>query len=197
MPFLARSRACQMIDHSRLFIVTVPVIVIACVCMNTRAKIIGIRHQAPDSVVVRTQSSSERLSLDDDDILNRSVASASLNTSNLLNNIHTLHDLAEDSVLAVKVRRGSKADEELTAVGTRAAVGHGQNTRTSVLQRAIKFVCELAAPDRLSTTTGTGRVTTLKHEAWDDAVEDDAVVLTCVGEASEVLACLNGVGKCT
>jgi hypothetical protein len=93
-------------------------------------------------------------------------------------------------VLAVQVRSRGEADEELTAVGARAAVGHGQDTGASVLERAVELVLELAAPDGLSTTTGTSGVTALQHEAGDDAVEDDAVVLASVGETCKVLTCL-------
>jgi hypothetical protein len=62
-----------------------------------------------------------------------------------------------------------------------------------VLERTVELVLELAAPDGLSTTTGAGGVTALEHEAGNDAVEDDAVVLASVGEACKVLTCLSPV----
>lgn len=96
-------------------------------------------------------------------------------------------------MLAVQVRSRGEADEELTAVCAGAAVGHGQDTSAGVLQRAVELVLELAAPDGLSTTAGAGGVTALQHEAGDDAVEDDAVVLAGVGEACKVLTCLRCV----
>jgi len=61
-----------------------------------------------------------------------------------------------------------------------------------VEERVVEFVLELAAPDGLAAATSAGGVTALEHEAGDDAVEDDAVVLAGVGEAGEVLACLCG-----
>lgn len=140
----------------------------------------------------RERSSSEGLGLDDNDILNGPVARTCSDISNLLHDIHAVDDLAKHSVLAVQVRGGSKTDEELTAVGARTAVGHGQDTGASVLERAVELVLELATPDGLSATAGACGVAALEHEAGDDAVEDDAVVLACVGEACKVLTCLCG-----
>lgn len=86
---------------------------------------------------------------------------------------------------------GSEADEELTAVGGRAAVGHRQDTGTRVLELRVELVLELAAPERLTTSTVAELiVAALQHEAGDDTVEDDVVVLASISEACEVLTCL-------
>jgi len=47
------------------------------------------------------------------DLLHGPVASSGPDAAKLVNNILALHNLAEDGVLAVKVRSGTKGDEEL------------------------------------------------------------------------------------
>lgn len=46
------------------------------------------------------------------DLLNRAITRASLDGAKLVDNVHALHDLAKDSVLAVKVRGGAQRDED-------------------------------------------------------------------------------------
>ena len=80
-------------------------------------------------------------------------------------------DLSEDDVLAVKVRRGGEAEEELRAVGVGAGVRHGEDTSASVSVCEV-LIAKLSAIDGLTTSAITsGEVATLGHEAWDDAVE--------------------------
>ncbi len=55
-------------------------------------------------------------------------------------------------------------------------------------QARHELVFELGAVDAGAATAGTGWVTALDHEARDDAVEDDVVVLAGAGELGEVLA---------
>ena len=56
---------------------------------------------------------------------------------NLLDDIHTLDDGAEDGVLAIQPGGLDGADEELRAVGVGAGVGHGEDTRAGVLQGEV------------------------------------------------------------
>ena len=55
-------------------------------------------------------------------------------------------------------------------------------------QRGDELVLELAAPNRRTATTTTGRITALDHEALDDTVEDHVVVFAGGGKSREVLA---------
>jgi hypothetical protein len=96
---------------------------------------------------------------------------------NGLDDVQALDNLAEDDVLAVQPRCLDSADEKLAAVGVGSGVGHGQDTRSSVLQGEV-LVLELLAVDTLTTgTVAAGEVTTLKHELGDDAVEGGTLVV--------------------
>lgn len=54
--------------------------------------------------------------------------------------VHALHELSEDSVPAIEVRRGPEGDEELRAVRVRSRVGHRQ--QASPLMRPVDaFIC--------------------------------------------------------
>lgn len=67
------------------------------------------------------------------------------------------------------------AKEELRSVGTRASVGHRQDSRSSMLQGEV-LISELLAVNAL--TTGTivvGEITTLAHEVGDHPVEGRAL----------------------
>jgi hypothetical protein len=83
--------------------------------------------------------------------------------------------------------------QELRAVGARARVGHAERALAVVPERRDELVLELAAVDGRAAATGTGGVTTLDHEALDDAVEDDVVVLAGCGEGGKVLAGLREI----
>lgn len=130
----------------------------------------------------------ERLGRDDLDVLDRPIQLARPRTAHLVDDIHAIDDLAKDGVLAIEVRRGGQGDEELAAVGAGPAVGHGQDALAGVSARGVELVLELAAVDGLAARARARRVAALDHEARDDAVEDDVVVLVRVGQAGEVLA---------
>lgn len=140
----------------------------------------------------------KRQSLDNHDILNRSVTGTRPCASNLVHDIHASDDLAKDGVLSIQVWGWCEGDEELAAVCAGSAVGHGKDALCRMNERAVNLILELAAVDGLSAAASPGGVTALNHEVWDDAVEDYAVVLASIGEACEVLACLRRkkVRKC-
>ena len=57
-----------------------------------------------------------------------------------------------------------------------------------MFQARMYLVRELVAKDGAATAAGAGGVAGLEHEVWDDAVEDDIVVVAALGEGGEVLA---------
>lgn len=111
-----------------------------------------------------------------------------LHTPELINYVHALDHMSEDCVLAVQMRSRTKRDEELGTVRVLASVRHAQSSLALMLQRRHDLVLELAAVDGFAATAGAGWVPSLDHEAFDDAVEDDIVVLARFGESGEVLA---------
>ena len=65
----------------------------------------------------------------------------------------------------------SGAQEELRSVGVGSSVGHGQSSRSGVLQGEV-LILELVSVDGFASgTVSTGEVTSLAHESWDNPVE--------------------------
>src|SRR5204862_5048707 len=81
-------------------------------------------------------------------------------------------DLAEDAVLAVEPRRRGQRDEELSAVGVRAAVRHREDAGFGVPQLRRELVGERVARAARALAE---RVAALDHEAGDHAMKDRAV----------------------
>ena len=72
-----------------------------------------------------------------------------------LDDVHALDDGAEHDVLAVQPRGLVGAQEELRAVGVGAGVGHGKDSRASVLQLEV-LILELHSVDGLVTSAVPG-----------------------------------------
>ena len=99
-----------------------------------------------------------------------------LEVLDLAHNALSAQHLAEDDVLPVEVGRDGGRDEELTAVGARACVGHGQQERLVVLELEV-LVLELLAVDGLAPRSVACReVAALDHEGFDDPVEARTLV---------------------
>src|SRR5712671_3472271 len=90
-----------------------------------------------------------------------------------LHGFHAGHDLAEDRVVVVEVRRRHEGQEELRAVGAGAGVGHRQQARLVVPGLGIELAVVVVAR-----TAGAAaeRAAASRHEALDHAVELEAVV---------------------
>jgi len=85
--------------------------------------------------------------------------------------IETINDFAKDGVLAVQVGRINKGDEELGAVRVRSGVSHGKQTTFGVLDIEV-LISELGTVDRFAPSAiASCEITTLSHEAWDDAMQ--------------------------
>lgn len=106
---------------------------------------------------------------------------------------HAVRHTAEDGVLAIQMRRRTKRDEELGTVRVLASIRHAHGSLAIVLETWDDLILKLAAPDGLPSAACAGWVTTLDHEAGDDAVEDDIVVLAGFGERGKVLARLRSI----
>ena len=79
-------------------------------------------------------------------------------------------------MFAIEVGCLVERDEELRAVGVRAGVSHRELEGLSMLDREV-LIFELLTVDRLtSCTVASSEITTLGHEAWNDAMELAALV---------------------
>ena len=94
-----------------------------------------------------------------------------------IDDLLTLDHLSEYGVFVIQPGGGDVSDEELTAVGVRAGVRHGEYSRPGVTELGMELVPELVAR-----TPGTGPVGAagLDHEIRYHAVKFQSVVKTVV-----------------
>src|SRR4030095_10897378 len=78
----------------------------------------------------------------DDDVGGGAIAIGGRRAADLPHDIHPFNHLAENGMAVVKMRRRRQRDEELAAVGVRAAVGHRQDAGLVVPQLRMKLVAE-------------------------------------------------------
>jgi len=108
-------------------------------------------------------------------------------------NIHSFNNGTKDDVLSIEPSGFRGTEEELGPVGVWSGVGHGQDTRTGVLQSEV-FVRELSSVDGFSSgSVVVCKVSSLTHETRDDTVERGsrkAESLLSGTETTEVLSCL-------
>ena len=82
-----------------------------------------------------------------------------------------MDDTPIDGVFAIEVRSRSVADKELGAIGVRAGICHRQDALVGMRQPNL-LVIETTAVNALATgSVSICDITTLHHEAIDDAME--------------------------
>ena len=81
-------------------------------------------------------------------------------------------------------------NKELAPVRARPRVRHAQGPLVLMFQAGYNLILKLASVDRLAASSRPCRVASLDHKAFDDAVEDDVVVLPRLSKLGEVAACL-------
>lgn len=92
------------------------------------------------------------------------------------------------------MRRRPQRDEELTPVRPWSTIRHAHDTLAIVSERGVELILEFLAPDGFTArTVAAGEVPALDHEALDDTVEGDVVVLAGGGKGGEVVRGLLGV----
>ena len=101
-------------------------------------------------------------------------------------------DLAEDRVLEVQPRGRAHGDEELGAVGARPGVRHGQEVGLVEDQLGVRLVLEGVAR---AAGAGAERAPALDHEAVDDPVEGQAVVVALTAAPGVVAVLLGALGE--
>ena len=98
--------------------------------------------------------------ISDHDLLAR-LAGLGSERLDFLDDIHALADLTENNMLSIKPLGLGSAEEELASIGVGASIGHGENSRSSVLQGEV-LILELVAVDGLATSSVmVGEVATL------------------------------------
>lgn len=105
--------------------------------------------------------------------------------------IHAVGDLAEDRVAVVQEGGGGGGDEKLRAIGAWASIGHGEYARRAVAQLGVEFIGKLVTG---TATAAFGGIAALQHEALDDAMEGDVVIISAAGEIEEIRAGQRGFG---
>jgi len=133
-----------------------------------------IRKKYPDYSISISKfdyaSLTELSAVGDDDVHFRLAALTALRLD-LLHDVHTVSHFPEHDVLPVQPFGLDGAEEELTAVGVGAGVGHGEDAGTDVFLLEV-LVGELLPVDRLPARPVAAReVAALTHEVGDDAVE--------------------------
>lgn len=105
--------------------------------------------------------------------------------------IHAIGDLTENRVTVVEERGGRGGDEKLGAIGIRTGVCHGEDAGCVMAQFRMKLIGKLVA---WAASSGFSGISTLKHEAFNHAVECHTVVVAALREIEEVGAGEGGLG---
>ena len=112
-------------------------------------------------------------------------------TGYFADDVEAVGDLAEDRVAVVEEGCGRAGDEELGAVGIGASVCHRENAGRAVAELGVEFIGKLVAR---AAAAGFGGIAALEHEALNDAVEGDVVVVSPAGEIEKIRASERSLG---
>lgn len=108
----------------------------------------------------------------------------------LVDDVHTADHFTEDGVAHVEPWGRNGGDEKLAAISAGARVRHGEDAGLVEGDIACALVFKVFAPDGLATHASASWVATLDHELFDDAVKDDAIIVTVLDVCGEVFASL-------
>ena len=128
---------------------------------------------------------SDHLSLDDRDILERAVSTGPAcggDFTNRIDNIHSLNHLPKDRVFGVQVIVVDEVDEELGP----ASVGTGIRHRYRPAVVPVPWLELVRNRISWSPATCPGGVSALDHEAVNDAVEYDPIVVSVLHKGLEI-----------
>ena len=104
---------------------------------------------------------------------------------NLLDELRSLDDLAENDVLAVQPGGDDGGHEELRTVGVGSSVGHGEEEGAIVLKLKVLVVELVSVDGDSSSSVVVGEVTSLEHKVGDDTMEDRSLVAQSLGARLE------------
>lgn len=116
--------------------------------------------------------------VDDANLLHRFVFLVRLDAANSEDDIEagSVEDDTEDGVPAVQPGRRHQGDEELTAIGVLAGVGHAQHARLTVVQHKVLILKALSVDGEGAPAIAAGDVAALDHEGGNHPVEGAVLV---------------------
>ena len=135
----------------------------------------------------------ENLTPDNLHVVHGPVVLVDLHQPNPLDDVHPGVDPPEDGVLPVQPLRRGQRNEELRSVRVGPRVGHGQDTRTRVLQFGMYFVFEGLPVYGDPALSRSRRIASLYHKIPNHSVKHCVVVVTPANQFREVSAGLWGV----
>ena len=120
------------------------------------------------------------------DIFSRSVIFAGRHSSDPLNGDQTTVNTTKNSVFTIQMRSGCKCNEKLTAIRVGTTVCHGKDTSTGMFEIWMNFIGKRFAVNRSTTSSCSGRISSLNHEVINDAMKDRIIVVPSAGQFCKV-----------
>ena len=115
-----------------------------------------------------------------DDCVLLGVSASGADFLHFVNDRETIKDLAEDNVVAVEPGSRTERDEELRAVCVWSSIGHGEKVRLGVVDLEVLIGKSFSVDALSSSAVTSGEVTSLCHEARNNAVEGAAHVVEVI-----------------
>jgi hypothetical protein len=93
-------------------------------------------------------------------------------------------------VLPVEVRAGLEGDEELRSIGVWTRISHAKDTSSSMWQGWMKFVRELFAENRDTSSACSIGISSVDHEVLNQPMKLGVLKIASLTHFDEILACL-------
>mmetsp|Transcript_98389 Transcript_98389/g.190025 ORF Transcript_98389/g.190025 Transcript_98389/m.190025 type:complete len:210 (+) Transcript_98389:43-672(+) len=121
------------------------------------------------------------------------LATLAAHALHLPQNVHALHHLSEDHMLAIQPTRHCRCNEKLRTVRVRSSVGHAEETGSGVQQVKV-FILKLVTINApAASTIEICEISTLDHETRDDAVKWASFVAVALCVRAKCLEIVNGL----
>ena len=114
----------------------------------------------------------------------RCTGEAWITFRNRKKDIHSFNYLSENRVMEIQPGCRNMCDEELGTVRIRTGICHGKDSRFIMLQFGNEFILELISR---TAHTGTGRITALGHEIFDNTMKDRIIIKTVLGKKNKIV----------
>ena len=125
--------------------------------------------------------------VEDFDVFSRFVVFVDFHFFNFKCDVHSSGDTAKDGVLSIQPGSWNGCDEELRAVGVGSGICHADDSWSIVPELVAELIFKFTSPNRFSTRPISQRISSLKHEALNDTMEKQAVIIAILGMGTEIL----------